>query len=408
MHPFLKALLKDLDRARSMIETGIDINKPLRDRQTPLQFAVSQINVPAVQLLLERGADLKRALFFLFYDFKKAGESYYILKLLLGKGADCNEKKSNGQTAFLFALQYASLEYVKLLLDHGADIRTTDIIGKSVLHYTARNPEVDVFEFVSDVCHQEMKSSQDSEDFIDYWMDDLGYSVLHDAAGVGNLVVCELLLKNGAKVNQASYRENDTPLTVAVTYHYVSKAVVQLLLDYGANVNDEADGQSVLQIAILVKVHSDVIGLLIQHMAKMVHLDLSINECDRQIIEGRHFYKEYYDRCLQELQDMKAAKFYHDVSVHEITFIENVKAISGYARNEELVEALERGACENRFPIYFNHFKKEFYIEVDKQRLRRSAAETLSELFKFNDPSHVINQKILDYLNAEDLKFLVM
>lgn len=145
--------------------------------------------------------------------------------------------------------------------------------------------------------------------------------------------------------------------------------------------------------------------LIIQQVAKMVYLDLPINECDRQIIETDclntdHSY--YYKMCMRELEGMKETKFYNNMSVFDI-LMGSDKVVADYARNNELVEALEKGDFSECFPIYFASLNKKFQFKVEQQKFRKKAATTLSNLLNLND---VVNQKILSYMGDENLRFL--
>lgn len=99
---------------------------------------------------------------------------------------------------------------------------------------------------------------------------------------------------------------------------------------------------------------------------------------------------------------MKAAKFYHTVSIFDI-LIARGDVLSGYARNEELVKALEENEFDNNFPMYFSWLKKRFDYEVQRQKLWNAAAKILSHLFALNYPSHPVTQNILRYLTDEDI-----
>lgn len=125
------------------------------------------------------------------------------------------------------------------------------------------------------------------------------------------------------------------------------------------------------------------------------------------IIDNKNCYKKHYQQCFEELQFMKTTKVYNNVSIFNIV-MGSEKKISGYARNEELIEALEKGNYEVQLPIYFPSLKKRFYPKVDKHRMRLPATKIASDVFNFNDPIHQVNQKILDYLSDDDLKFLEM
>ena len=68
------------------------------------------------------------------------------------------------------------------------------------------------------------------------------------AAGRGDDDSVKLLLSKGAEVNAADYR-GYTPLMHAAQYDRDALDVVRLLLDYGANANVIAEGQTAASIA---------------------------------------------------------------------------------------------------------------------------------------------------------------
>lgn len=401
MDRFREALLNNLDDARRMIkEEGIDINQCYNSYPcTFLQFAILHNNLRAVQFLIEQGVDTTPSSRWMdplsaVNLSDQTDASYDVVTLLLEKGADCNTENSNGATLFLLALESMSPKTIQSFLNHGADITKRDKVGGTAFDYALRNPQVGVIQCILDQGF-DIESS-----------DSYGNSILHNAAYRNKFQACELLLTNGANV-QRKNRYNETPLIRALS-NYVSDptSTVRVLLEHGANATDTLEDGSALRIAAN-RWYGSSANPLIQEMAKMEYLNLgTINQMDGQIIENRDDFRELYKGCLQELQDMKVAKFYNDVSVHDI-FLGSKKVISRYAKNDELVAALERVGCYTRFPIYFVSLGVKFYVEVERQRMRRTAAKILCDLFKFNDPLHIINQKILDYMRADVLEFLV-
>lgn len=413
MDLFRKALSNDLDKAQRMIEEDYDIINSHSDEMTPLIFAIYQGNLPVVQFLLEQGADANipdlkgfSPVYFAIVA-KETEEGCDILKLLLKNGADLTASGEKG-APLPSALMCASLKYIKLLLDYGADFGAVG--DNSAVYYAARNPNVDVIEFILE--NQGLH--------IDH-VDSCNRTALHHAAAANNFRVCEFLLQSGAIVNRRCI-DGETPLTLAFRKYFVCykdlEAVVRLLLEYGADATAKAGGISALQIAVNQYWHGrwdhvaqgDILSeLLIPHMAKLVHLNLNINECDRKFIKDNQLYSTCYEESMQELEDMKNTNFYNNVSVQDV-FLGSAKMTYRHAKDEDLVKALEtaahQGAYEMRFPIYFNDLKKKFYGEVERQRFRRAAAETLCKLFKFNHPLHIVNQKILGHMSDKDLKFL--
>lgn len=320
------------------------------------------------------------------------------VRRMLEEGMGCNERDgTEGPTALHVALKEASLEMVELLVDHGADI-TLKILGDDTsLHKAALNSHVDVIQFVLD-------QGLDIDLVNLFGSTALHYAISSDNYRIG---ICETLLWHGADVNIKTMIEH-TPLTLAL-WHGRPKALVELLLEYGADATVKRENKSLLEIAMAgskTKYHQYV-RVLIQQLAKLKHQNLSINECDREIMESDDRCKDYYEKCSQEFRDMKEAKFYNDLSVFDIC-MGSEKVTFGYAKNEELVEELEKGAYGLRFPIYFTCLTKKFYVEAERQKLRNSAAKTLCNIFELNDPSHIIIQKIIRYLKDEDLEFLEM
>lgn len=355
-----------------------------------LRQCVQECNVPAVQSLLDLGADPA-------YEFQDGvtslhiacdvEECYDLCKLLLEKGADCNARsRVNGVTPLFVALQKQPLEVVQLLLNHGADIDAVSYDGRGALHYATSNRHVDVLEFLLD-------QGLDME---------YGVSVLFRAVVCMNFEACEILLRRGAIVYRSS--QGYTPLIAAIItgdeLYGEELKVIQLLLDYGAEVT-----KGTLGLAPISKTFSDdMSNTLMRHVARLEHSNGIIDDELRGIIEDEESYKRYYQACSRELESMKVAKFYDDVSVFSI-LMGSRKELARYAKNEELVKALEEKS-DNDFPIYFASLKKRFYDEVEKQRLRRTAATVLSDLFVLNHPSHPVIRNIMCYLADEDLVVL--
>lgn len=375
-------------------------------------------NLAAVRLLVEYGADVTGIdasrlsatyLAVCSHCRDEKAASYDICKLLLESGATCNDRTGAQVTPLHRAVEGTSVKMIQLLLDYGADIRAVDENGWTAVHYAVRNHRVDVLQFV---LHQGLDI--DGGDYEDH-------SPLYEAALNSCFEVCEFLLKCSAKVNRESSETDESPLSYVIseisgeaqirrnpdrTEFVESRAsIVDLLLEYGARVAHNADGQSILERAAEEDNFQCIRNVLIRHIAKMEYLKSEIDEYDRHTIENNNCYKKYYYRCLQEFEIMKETKFYNKVSIFNI-FTESPKVISRYARNEELVIAFQEKGHDDKFPIYFAQLKKRLYTEVEKQKLRNDAADILKNVFKLNDLSHPVIQKILSFLSDGNLKFL--
>lgn len=413
---FLSAIRnKDVRWVRKMIEEeGANvINWVLHegDEGTPLHVAAGMSdNVTMVQLLLKNGADVSLKNIMQRTPLHCAAcytVDTDVCHLLLKNGANGNDKDVFGDTPFQQVLRSGSLDTVKLFLQYGANMRTVNNTNETALHSAAGNrPHPDVLEFILD------------KEFDLELSDNDGYSALHHAAVSGNAEGCELLLKHGAKVDKKTVTD-ETPLVLAIDSPCATRDVVQILLEYGADLADKFDDMSPLELAVLVNDGFWVLGIvkiLLQHMAKMQCVPtraslgdfrhLSISKEDQKVIERYANCNKHYQSCLQEIDSMRKATFYNRTSIFDI-LTGSTKEISAYSRNKELVKAFEENTYDvHQFPIYLTSLQRRLYNEVERQGMRDEAATILSDTFTFTDPFHPVIRMIISYLADKDLKFL--
>lgn len=218
------------------------------------------------------------------------------------------------------AVAISNMKIVQLLLDHGANIAAVDEWGRTALHYAAENHSVDVIEFV-------LKQGFDIES-----RDRDDHSPIHHAVALGSPEGCELLLRSGAMINRKSGQTGLSPLSCLLANMSISSmprgvSVVRILLEYGAQVSDRVGGHSILEIAAGQHVGQRIRNALLGHMARMKYFNTEISEYDQKTIETKECYRGYYERCLQELESMKEAKFYSNVSIFNI-LMKSQKVIS--------------------------------------------------------------------------------
>ena len=151
-------------------------------------------------------------------DAVSAGDVDLVRKLLAA-GADCNERNGDGATALMLAAHAGKLELVKTLIDAGADVNATDELGLGPLMKSAYNADVD-----------------------------------RGFAGVG-----QALIDAGANV-EASIGYGVRPLMLAAGYG--ETAVVETLLNAGADVLARNDGGLTALMMVKQKHYVDVINLL--------------------------------------------------------------------------------------------------------------------------------------------------
>jgi ankyrin repeat protein len=216
----------DLEKARLLVAHGADVNARSNDMRTPLMIAARRPgNTAAVKLLLERGANLNpnahpAAESSPLIEAATAGDAESV-ELLLGHGA---EVKAAGEVALemaysmqcskcaalLIAKGLAKEDYslalvnsaalgdvncVRQLLDHGADVKFVDPLGRTALMYAAASDllPLDVVKLL--VEHGADINAKDAHKL----SGDSGLTVLDIARLHGETPVVEWLVKSGAK-----------------------------------------------------------------------------------------------------------------------------------------------------------------------------------------------------------------
>ncbi|MGH9753722.1 MAG: ankyrin repeat domain-containing protein [Blastocatellia bacterium] len=131
----LLAAIRDADvqTARALLSSpsgGADANARDKDGLTALMYAAMYADADCVEFLLAKGADpnarSKSDVAALMLAVGQADK----VSLLLSKGAEVNAKSKQGHTALSIAAGRArTVEVVRMLIDHGADMTVANVLG---------------------------------------------------------------------------------------------------------------------------------------------------------------------------------------------------------------------------------------------------------------------------------------
>ncbi len=261
-----------------LLERGADVNIPT-DRTT-LQQALMQMDLPIIELLLDYGADTGNwgdqfpkpsiceylewspgAIYNTTTHYRLCPEHKPLRNADPRCGMLCAWRfwahatlddvrtlLNRGEGAYLhdgsrLALHHAAKRVkdpaiIQLLLDQGIDVNLRTASGATPLHYAAATNEEPA------IAASLLDNGADIDVFrVKAWVRD-GNTPLHDAVQQERLAVAELLLKRGADIHALSPIndiENSTLLHISTRLNSGKPTMARLLLNYGADVNIEAD-----------------------------------------------------------------------------------------------------------------------------------------------------------------------
>ena len=170
--PLFRSILdRELSTAKTLLESGADVNATTAEGGTPLHYAVESGQYALTHLFLQHGADVharyrqdwmplhfaaKRghvdiADLLIQYGAEVNGRDgaitplhvavqehqHRMVSFLLGKGATVNTVFKEGWTALHLAAQSGDTDITRMLLDAGAAINATNVVGLTPLHSAA-------------------------------------------------------------------------------------------------------------------------------------------------------------------------------------------------------------------------------------------------------------------------------
>lgn len=401
---------KDEKMIKILLGYNANVNAKEDHYRTPLHIACISHCPEIARVLLAAGADINDAdkLGQIPFHLAIRIEDEKMVEFLLEHNANVHGKRKDGKSSLHFAAENRSANIAKILLSKGANINDTTIDGRTVLHFAAKKGSKELVELF-------LKLSMD----VDVKTKIDNYTPLYYAVKKRHTQIAEYLLYHGADVN-VSIRVYQTLLRVAV--YDMNKDMVELLLNWNANINaEDSDDETPLLIATDSPRYEDIPGsemmngitdCLIMYVAKLVAENSHVNEQDLNLIRQKSRLQLFYEKCQNELANMKSKKIYDNISYYDI-LTKSTNVMVSYARNRNVVCAFESSDYLNAFPIYSLMMYKNYERGKVKKQLLEMGAIALRFLFKNNaeqkvpvELPYVVNREILKYLNLKDLRIL--
>jgi ankyrin repeat protein len=335
-----------------------------RLQQTPLHVAARHGHDRVVQLLLDRGAGVN------YVDEwghmtplhqAARGGSCKVAKLLLAKGADIALRDHNNQTALHNAAENGNCDVARLLLAAGACINDKsglNLAGWTPLHFAVSRNHTEMIRLLLDA------GADTGASDISVTPSSFVLTLLGLAATCGNCELLQVLLDRG--VNQVNL---DLALEQAVLSHLYEAArlllekgahtknvlaqcmhsgflsskenkiypLVQLLLDYGADVRGLDQGITCLDCA-LEKKYQKIAQMLLRYVAKSaiqkIDMDSKLLETDLDAL------KTWPQEDLKEALVVAAAQGHEEQVIHLLRYF--VSTQGPHASIEEALTMVAR------------------------------------------------------------------
>ena len=262
----------NIEAVELLIGAGADVNAANDLGATPIWLTAESGNADIAEILLDAGADPKLALLGGETPVMTAARAGHaeVLELLLSEGADPNSRATRNQTALMWATAQRHPETVEVLLAHGADVNARSDSWRQL------------WQTMNTVLHAP------PEDKV--WIDEGGYTPLLFAARMGNLASAKLLLAAGASVNDRSAAGRSALILAiqsVIDYQFLAQpyrpigagflsthalpdsdgnALVEFILEAGADANDDVAGFTALHESILRR-NEPAVRMLLEHGA---------------------------------------------------------------------------------------------------------------------------------------------
>jgi len=287
----------ELEIIQNLIARGIDLNRPDKQENTPLDRAIERRNAEIVEFLFSKKARLgslrydrahsqftalcwaietesKKILAELISQGLKSNalnsdgntplhcavrrEKTAIAQWLITQGAGVNVRNQNDETPLYLAVKNHDLETTKLLLNWGANVNLGAALSRDrlavnfPLHQAVRHKNNTIIQLLL------AKGANINA------LDSHGYTPLHAAISNKNMKAVTLLLDRQANIN-AKNKQGETSLDLAIRNN--NELAVRLLIARGANINTaNKNGITPLQWAIESN-NTDIIKLLLARNA---------------------------------------------------------------------------------------------------------------------------------------------
>ena len=219
---------KNIEAVRMLLEYGADVTAQNKYGETPLHLAVREYESTSnvVFLLLRRGASVN-----IMNAQNKDGEAPLhlasredkaeVARVLLGHGASLKTQNKDWETPLHLASREDKVEVAHVLLDHGADVTARNKTWETPLHLASREDNVEIVRVLLK-CGADVMAQNNG-----------GWNPFHLALSGGRVELVRIFMEHLAS-ETTQRKDKWTPLCRAPPREYTK--VAQMLFNHGADI----------------------------------------------------------------------------------------------------------------------------------------------------------------------------
>ena len=155
------------------------------------------------------------------------------VKYLIEKGADVNAKDNNGSTALMDASSGGCLEIIKYLIENGADINDKDNDGSTALIYASRKGHLETVEYLLEKGADVNIKNNNGETALDFAKKELQelQSIQHMRMQQPSFLTVNIIEENGNKIIKVLKKKM---VDVATEYENTEYEIIKILKEIRA------------------------------------------------------------------------------------------------------------------------------------------------------------------------------
>ena len=249
----LALLMGHLEIAKYLESNGAKTDLLDKSGRTPIEIAINSRNIEVVKYLLDKGVDIDmetNAHATLLHEAVSCG-SLDIVKLLLQSGMSINSLAKNGFTPIYWAASLGKLDIFQYLYEKGANTEPNQLNRNTLISAATVNGRLDIVKYILNT--EEIDINKQESD---------GSTVIHKAAGTGQIEVLRYFLDGSGNVNVKD-RNNNTPINYAVMKGKYE--AVKVLIEYKANLGIKNKDMQLPIIIAAMENKPDIVKLLVEN-----------------------------------------------------------------------------------------------------------------------------------------------